>query len=277
MRKDDRGVILPQFVSTDQDEITSNLAVSASLLRHALFYFDKIDMPQSLIRRAPTADDEFLMSCGVLQRSQIENSGGTISQIVSQTLEQTFINNENIHPGQWMIGQEKLNETSTGNVQGRALIVEFVNAIPFPKKEAPLLDILEFKEKRRDNLLQLRRHLEELYASTEVQLDKSLRIKTACDRVHQDLQDISRLMNEKSLLQTTRNLSMKIDISSLWKQALVGGTSFEYMCEMPGLGAILGMLSSTIKFDCSISLRPRIIPENLRPYAYVFDVNSSLG
>ena len=230
MRRDRRGVIIPNVRTIGKFVIANDPEYRAALIRHALFYFDKIDMPYCILHIPLSDDENFLASCNILQTSQVKVRGGKPIETVSQTLEQAFLEHDKSQPGQWMIGEGQTIK-NVGSGKGRALIVEFVNAIPFPTNSVPLADILEFKEKRRDELMRLRHHLEAMYDAMTQGNDRELKIRSISGTIDQDLRDISRLMKERSLLQISRNLTFKIDISSLWKQALIGGTSFEYMFE----------------------------------------------
>ena len=99
-------------------------------------------------------------------------------------------------PGCWSLARGPNSISFIGDevVDSRGVLIALYNAVPVPNKDVPLVDILEFKAKRRDELWAFRVHLENVYqkilsqpdfqlsaSSEQAQLEKSLAdyIKTA--------------------------------------------------------------------------------------------------
>ena len=67
-------------------------------------------------------------------------------------------------PGGWALVQNArtFQWSSDAAVEGRGLQVTLFRAVPVPDREMPFQDILQFKEKRRDELLAFRAHIDSL-------------------------------------------------------------------------------------------------------------------
>ncbi|MGX9147263.1 DUF6236 family protein [Mesorhizobium sp. 128a] len=135
-------------------------------MRSNLLFWDRLDFPaQNMIAFGLDADAQFLKSAGVLQRTVVGLSGGSMGDVLRAAHVGAFRLLDKNEPGQWSIatGERSLSFASNDIDEGRGVLVKLYNAIPVPNKDASLVDILEFREKRRSELLALRHHLESVY------------------------------------------------------------------------------------------------------------------
>jgi hypothetical protein len=80
---------------------------------------------------------------------------------------------------------------------GRGVLVSLHRALPVPDKDVPLQDILEFRTKRSDELIALRRHLEEIYGRIVSAGDSDLALKTELERLQQAINDYTKVFHER--------------------------------------------------------------------------------
>lgn len=136
-------------------------------LRSNLLFWDRLDFPElSSVLFKLSLDSEFLLNAGILQRTRVAFSGTAgIGAIVRDGHLAAFSHLDQREPGRWSIagGERSISFPSESLAPGRGVLVRLYNALPVPNKDVPLSDILNFREKRRDELLALRTHLEELY------------------------------------------------------------------------------------------------------------------
>ena len=164
-----RGLIISNPIQID----TANLSFSAqggldpSELRFSLLYWDKLVHPRSNFIGFGGGDDEqFLVSAGVLSQPTYMHRGGDITSIVFDTYMAAFSDLENREPGVWSLSQgEKLlfiHNLAANLIDDSGISLELIRAIPVPAADVPLNEILEFKEKRKDELMIFRAHIDQL-------------------------------------------------------------------------------------------------------------------
>ena len=164
-----RGLIISTPIQID----TANLSFSAqggldpSELRFSLLYWDKLVHPRSnLIGFGGGDDAQFLVSAGVLSQPTYMYRGGDITSIVLDTYMAAFSDLENREPGVWSLSQgEKslfVNNSAANLIDESGISLELIRAIPVPAADVPLNEILEFKEKRKDELMIFRAHIDQL-------------------------------------------------------------------------------------------------------------------
>ena len=164
-----RGLIISSPMQID----TANLSFSAqggldpSELRFSLLYWDKFVFPRSSLL-SPVGDEgeEFLVSAGVLSRLIYTYSGGHPALIAFDTYMRAFSDLEKMEPGVWSLSQgEKslfINNSAANLINDSGMSLELIRAIPVPAADVPLNEILEFKEKRKDELMIFRAHIDQL-------------------------------------------------------------------------------------------------------------------
>ncbi|WP_223593705.1 DUF6236 family protein [Pseudomonas sp. A-R-19] len=133
-------------------------------LRASLFYWDRLMWPtNNILNNMGDADSQFLESAGIMSRPRIVVWGDMASASVN-AINQALVDAEAKEPGIWSIG-EGVNSLSIADrwmVPRQGTRIELINAIPLPKDTVPLAEILDFKAKRRPELLAFRSYLEEM-------------------------------------------------------------------------------------------------------------------
>ena len=193
---------------------TSLFAKSSNLvpqeLRTALLYWDDLVWPSSrAIHFASNSDEEFLESSRVLARPSYTFNGDA-AQGMAMTQLTAFQQLDDQEPGKWSLAQGQNSFLLHGGslIKSSSVMIELVRAIPVPNKDVPLQEILEFKERRRDELMLLRVEIEGLFAEVEAAentretlLKNVQRIDAACSsllRLGHEWQFPIRLTNLKS-------------------------------------------------------------------------------
>jgi len=164
-----RGLIIstPIQIDTADYSFSAEGGLDPSELRFSLLYWDKLVHPQSNFFRFDGGDDaKFLVSAGVLsQPTYMYRSGDPISILINTYLA-AFFDKENKEPGTWSLlqGEKSLlvNNLAVNHIEESGISLELIRAIPVPAADVPLNEILEFKEKRKDELKIFRVHIDAL-------------------------------------------------------------------------------------------------------------------
>lgn len=250
-------------------------------LRSSLLYWDRLAFPKTnLIYTKDNADEAYLESCGILRRKNISLEGdGSDILISAQAL--TLQQLESETPGMWSLGGGENSLLVMGNMatQDNGSLLQLFNALPVPKEDTPLAEILEFKRKRRPELLALREYIEQL----------SKEISSSADSVD-SLNEKLRLLDEacSDLLKTTREYQLPFYLSNLnvslnfdYKN-LALATSTWATTELLGLNltsktlaTIAATAGSMISLKSDIKFRSINRPTS--PFKYAYHAQRDLG
>ena len=143
-------------------------------LRFALLFWDRLVWPSSrAIYISSGPDESFLEAEGVLTRPDYTINGDMAQGVLKGQI-QAFLDLNRREPGAWALaqGENSLLLRDGLVMEGNGALVELHRAIPIPKHDVPLAEILEFRLKRRDELLLLRQQLESFVFEIESSSDR---------------------------------------------------------------------------------------------------------
>lgn len=172
-------------------------AIDSQELRFATLLWDELVLPESnFIGYASPPDEAFLESAGILRKVKFAFSGDVATGVAAGQM-QVFRELDRTAPGAWALAQgERSFLWHDGQTQENGgSLLELHRAIPIPKHDVPLAEVLEFKERRRDELLLLRQHLDTFASDIERATDKeqALSAKVAeIDRACANLLEVGR-------------------------------------------------------------------------------------
>lgn len=134
-------------------------------LRASLLYWDELVWPTSrAIHFSSGPDEQFLETQGILKRPSY-TFNGDIAQGMAMTQIMAFQELDRREPGKWSLAQGANSFLLRDGplIDGNLAMVELVRAIPVPNQDVPLAEILEFKNRRHDELIQLRSEIDNLF------------------------------------------------------------------------------------------------------------------
>jgi hypothetical protein len=224
-----RGIVIsPDFYFLPDGNVFFESAVDQYELRKYLLYWDKIEVPLTKMVRFECRDFDFLMDTGILQRTPCSLYNVSLMGFrdsYKMTLqreagieilhghEHVFHQLCNIEPGVWSKAQMSNSLMSKNEVERECIEIELYNSIPIPNVETPLNDILEFKLKRKDELIAFRIHLDDLYQKIISSADIPRAKITELERLEAAIKDVYKVLNESSIKVAIR--SMKSVISGV--------------------------------------------------------------
>lgn len=143
-------------------------------IRQSLLYFDRIELPRTGQRLPPPYHNmiPFLVEHGIVESTFMAMASlYTNCDVIGLCHVKAFLMHESEQPGAWTFAPllpapnwgAHLFPEHARFPTARGLEFQLLNALPVPAADVPYADILEFKERRRSELLAFRAFLDELY------------------------------------------------------------------------------------------------------------------
>lgn len=243
-------------------------------LRQYLMYWDKIDLPNNPIITSPETEEmTYLREVGFLERSKIDRPlAGEFVDMFLKSQMWAFNKKNEVDPASWSLAQptSHLILAKDESIMTRSLEIELYNCLPVPSEESSLDDILKFKDKRRDELLELRMLMDNFQDEIHTSLDSERKKEIVMRNLEKKLKDLDTVMQESYIKRVYRSVKLNVEPKKQLTQALAtfgaaGSTGLPLE-----ISALAGFTSSFIKVDYNELLRPKSLPENLNNYAYLY-------
>jgi hypothetical protein len=197
---DERGLVISPPIEISRGSVfVRSSSLDPQELRFALLFWDKLDFPeQHHVAFGLNPDSQFLLEANVLQRTRVQVPGGEMGDILRAAHVSAFRALNDKEPGQWSIatGERSISFSDNDLEVGRGALVRLHEAIPVPDKDVPLQDILEFRAKRRSELLALRHHLDSIYQRVLAAGDGALALNTEVEALQAAIADHIRASKE---------------------------------------------------------------------------------
>ena len=178
-------------------------------LRKYLMYWDEIDYPSNALIHISSPEVDYLEQTGKLKRTHVRFQGSISSgkgEFFIQAQEAAFRKNQNEEPGCWTIAQLANIPFYTQQNTGIGIEIELYDMLPVPSTDTPLADILEFKEKRQDELIAFRCYMDEINEKIINSKDIPRTRNTQMTRIELALKDIDKTLKESKIKRVTTHL-----------------------------------------------------------------------
>jgi len=281
-----RGLVL--FSPSSVTGSSYNLA-SAHLdkqgLRSSLLYWDKLAWAKSSFIHTPNSPEiEDLVKIGVMQTPEFQLRGsGAVEDLMIAAHEHALTFFENQAPGMWSAGEGvnsfKNNNTAQLELQSGTGLTLY-NALPVPSADVPLVEILDFKDRRKAELLIFRAHLDAMAklissADDSVEaLEKALKeLDTACSdliKVTREWQFPVNLANIKASMNFNLATSASAAVTA-WKNA----DYFNLGSTEKAIAAVAAGVTSNFKITADVSFQK--IKRPTSPFKYLYEATRELG
>lgn len=256
-------------------EGTRLLAKSSNLdpqeLRFALLFWDRLVWPSSrAIHFASGPDELFLESTKILTRPDY-TINGDVAEGIAKGQVQAFLDLERAEPGAWAIAQGENSFFWKNGFADEAsgALVELHRAIPIPRHDVPLAEVLEFRARRRDELLLLRHHLESFVTEIEAAVDKPAALKNRADEIDQACANLLQVGKEWQFPVYLSNIKTSFSLSPMkFLPAVAGGWALGESYGLHAASAVAGFagVASTIEIKSDFGLRSPKRPKS--PFRY---------
>lgn len=245
-------------------------------LRFALLFWDRLVWPSSrAIHIGSGPDETFLESTGVLNRPDYTFYGDGAQGIARGQI-QAYQDLDRSEPGVWALAQGENSFLLKEGITevGNGALIELHRAIPVPKYDVPLAEILEFKYRRHDELVLLRYQLEAFVSKMEVEEDKALALQQHISAVDKACSNLLAVGKEWQFPVYLSNLKASFNLTpTKFLPSVAGGWE---MGEKYGLTAATAVAAaagavSTLEIKADYGLRAIKRPASPFRYAYQID------
>lgn len=280
----ERGLIISTPIKLDvkNNTLTGQGGVDPSELRFSLLYWDKLARPSSnIIEFGGDEDEIFLISSGILTRPKIFHKGGNMASIVLDTFLGAIKTLEASAPGVWSLSQGErslfLENYPDNFFEDSGISIKLIRAIPIPSHDVPIAEILEFKEKRRDELNILHTHINKL--SSEISLSKEipLGLEKNIKNIDAACADLLKVSSEWQQPFYIGDLKASINFNGIKALGAVGGAwklAEPYGLSAATAAAVTSGIISTIDIKADIGFRS--IKRTQTPYHYAWRAHREL-
>ncbi|MBC2692752.1 DUF6236 family protein [Pseudomonas kielensis] len=254
-------------------------------LRYGLLYWDKLVWPSSrTIHFSNGPDESYLASVGVLERPNYTVMGDAAQGLLAGVLKAHQELSEK-QPRAWALleGENSLSYQRDESSPSQALSIELLRCIPIPQGDVPLPEILEFKEKRKDELLLLRVELERLESKAKLSNDPAEFIELSKGDIDKACSDVLKVSTEWQfpIVLADKSFEFSFDVEKMMKTSLAAsGTTWLSGIDtmLPGASQVIA-LAAGVASQFAVSAKPKLVglKRDLGPYAYAYRMHKELG
>lgn len=252
-------------------------------LRQYILYWDKIDYPNNnIIGYELTPDEEFLLKCGVLERTMC-NFSGTVSIGADLLLDiQLAVFNEHLKQENeiWSIAQptREIILPENQSILKENLQVELYNCLPVPTIDTPFEKILDFKRRRNSELRAFRALLDNMYEDIISHPDADFAKRKSIENIENALIDIDRTLEESKIKRLLKNMKAQINMGKLAELGieLAGGTVVGQKMGLDKFSGIVGAVASIINITQTLAQTPKCLSPKETDYAHLFYAKEEL-
>jgi hypothetical protein len=249
-------------------------------LRSNLLFWDKLVYPISLEPifniGTESAETDFLIDAGVLTRPTPAPLSILGPRLHINGYLSVFRKLDVKEPGQWSLAvdeamQDLILKDQTEPMTGAQIAL--YNCIPVPDQDVPLAEILEFKEKRSNELLAFRHHLERVSQQVAKAADHARSLKTETEALDKAIADQLKVAKECKFKLKLGSLGGKFNVTSGLIAGLSAFKSGLSITESVLAGAAVSLVP---KVELEISGGLRAAKASGTPYQYIISYHSEL-
>ena len=198
--------------------------ISAAEIRYYIFYWDKVIIPASRIMYAVIEDEELLLQTGVIERPRTKTGLGRISGdnianlIISEQASIAKTIMEENPDAEWILHQfnSEIILPPEFCVELQTIKFELINALPVPNSNVPIVEILDFKNRRATELSNVHKLLDELFIEI-INDPEPTEKKAACiKRLVESISDLNNVADEKWKVTLKNDLAVELNWSALF-------------------------------------------------------------
>lgn len=261
----ERGIITNtgRMVRNDSQSVLLSGGLTDNDLNYYLLYWDKIVMPTNNIFHIAIKYEEELLKAGILERPRIVfNSWSTNvkdgsfdpfviaqSMVANNLLSTEKLIDWTIHQlgEQVVIGNEQKKEF-------KSIKVELLKCLPVPSGQFHFTEILEFKEKRKDELSNLHSKIDALYLDILNSPDKDLATRKTISEFNDSIENLNSVSKEKFKFYTKYNFTTELNLNGKdFSVAIASGAIFDFYTNAYSIpiGTVLSGLASLIRIKAN--------------------------
>jgi Family of unknown function (DUF6236) len=274
-----RGIVVsrPFRVTEDGGIMFGSRTIPDTELRFYMLYWDVIDIPvaKGIEITQITRDMEFLRSIGVIQQTLVQTrKASLISPDIPPLMQIEALRiREDKEPGCWSVanwGGEHAFPPSIERIDVLALDISLYRALPIPTSEVPFQEIIEFKEKRKTELQQLRHAITELELSILRSGDLPKSRNMAIEKLQSSIHDVQQTFAERWHQKLTTSLKFEVNVPTAIAGMLAGASVGSVFGLDTGLSAAIGAGAAALKLEVfSGTKKPALVSAEVEALSFV--------
>lgn len=243
---DKKGIVLsPPFKILDTGGIQCGGDPAPLDLRKYLMYWDEIDYPTNNFIHISSHDMDYLENAKFLKRTRINFSGTVNSgkgEFFVAAQEAALRQNQEHEPGCWSLAQLSGVPFYTQQTSGLVIDFELYGMLPVPSEDTPLNDILEFKAKRKDELVAFRVYLDDVYQKIISSADIPRAKNTELIKLELAIKDLDKVLSENLITSTVTSIRNTINLD--FSGVVGAGLGAAGISSMIGMSPLLAGMAS---------------------------------
>ncbi len=260
----ERGVVAtPGIIHVRGSGFTLERSLSPQELRYYALYWDKVVIPASNLVYIGIPEENTLIETGVVSRPRVQFRGSFSGAEVGNSfaIAQAEVGKKLIaeEPSvDWVLHQfgSSLAIPNQFSCELRTVRFELVNLLPVPSGDVPMPDVLEFKERRRDEFANLHKCLDEAYLEALRSPDPRLGSRIAVGNLREAIASLDAVSTESWKRTTKYDFSAELNIElARIAQGAAAGAAFDFFLiamTIP-VGTIAGAIVSAFKLSAKAS------------------------
>lgn len=187
--KKGKGIIISTPLKIFGENITGSGALDPTELRRAVLFWDRLVWPRNTsFAFSDSPETLYLKGAGLLECPQ-RSASGALGAGLKKMFEDEFFVREQDESGQWAMstGENALQLGSDRFEFGRGATVELYRSVPIPSRDVPLEDILEFKNKRKSEVVEFTIAVDKFYSSWTNSEDQDFQLNLAKQEIEKDV------------------------------------------------------------------------------------------
>ncbi|MFP9432698.1 DUF6236 family protein [Enterobacter sp. LM3] len=254
----ERGVVFSpcEVAKSNSDSFVTRNFISEIDINYFTLYWDKLVSPTTNQIHLGVPYESDLIDSGILTRprfSYMSISGselvGIQADIHAKTMSDLIHKSPDIEWRMHFLGEE-INIPDSYSSEGDTLKFGLTKLLPVPQKDVHIADILEFKERRKPELLSLHEYLDELYFEVRESCDFNLSRAKAFSGLKNAIVDLEKLNNEgwKSPLRFDVSTSFKFNLSQIYSAGvtMLSASHSDNPFETLGVGTAVSVLGGFV-------------------------------
>ncbi|QGW78449.1 hypothetical protein GPJ81_17750 [Pseudomonas alkylphenolica] len=246
-------------------------------LRFSLLFWDQLVWPTGAIHMSGGETERQLIKCGILERPKYNHFGDVTNVIINGQIS-AFEEYERKTPGAWAIAQGENSLIVNGGLGevGKGALIELTRAVPIPHVDVPLNEVLELKERWRNELLCFRHHVEALADDIANSSDRSEQLEFHLKEINSACSDLMALGKEWRFPMHVSTFNASLNLKPTLIAQVTGAWEFgeKFCTEFAAASAAATGLYRGIKIDTDFRIRSPKRPAT--PYRYAYRIHTEL-
>ncbi|MBJ2274787.1 MULTISPECIES: DUF6236 family protein [Pseudomonas] len=272
-----RGLIISNPLTISGTSISGGSNLDPQDLRFSLFFWDRLVWPEAGgIHFSGSQDEAFLESAGILERPNYHYNGD-VSKTIIMGFVQALHDYNKKEPGVWALGggTNSISHDKDLTIQNAGTLLTLQNCIPIPTEAVPIEEILQFRHKRRDQLINFRTHLELLVNEIEQSSDSEAALIQATTDIDKACAELARTAKEWQMPLTLINFksSFNFDLSKAMSSATrvwIESQKLNLPITESVLASAVAGVASQINVSSDIKLRK--FKKDSSPFKYAYSI-----